>query len=125
MQKQGATSCVGCQTTSCGRFLQNGYKHCGRCVPCLVRRAAFKAAGFTDTTEYCYKNLGKKDAQHARFDDVRSVGMAVREVEADGLERWLGMSLSTVLLGDVASLEAMIGRALGELKALLQDYGVM
>lgn len=29
------------QTTSCGRFKQFGYSHCGRCVPCQVRRAAF------------------------------------------------------------------------------------
>lgn len=112
------------QTTSCGRFLQNGYKHCGRCVPCLVRRAAFISAGVEDTTVYRYKNLGKNDAQHAGFDDVRSVAMAVSEVQTDGLESWLGMSLSTALLGDVCALESMVGRGLDELKGLLNKYGV-
>lgn len=75
------------ETTSCGRYLIHGHTHCGRCVPCLVRRAAFLAAGMTDDTEYVYSDLGSDDEQHARFDDVRSVAMALAEVEADGLER--------------------------------------
>ena len=112
------------QTTSCGRYLIHGHTHCGRCVPCLVRRAAFHAAGMTDGTKYVYSDLGRDDEQHARFDDVRSVAMALAEVEADGLERWLGIALSTTLLGNVAPLQAMVERGLNELGALLKSYGV-
>ena len=112
------------QTTSCGRYLIHGHTHCGRCVPCLVRRAAFRAAGMTDGTKYVYSNLGRDDDDHAGFDDVRSVAMALAEVDADGLERWLGTALSTTLLGDVASLQAMVGRGLAELGTLLKFYGV-
>jgi len=112
------------QTTSCGRYLIHGHTHCGRCVPCLVRRAAFRASGMTDTTKYVYKDLGRDDDDHAGFDDVRSVAMALAEVDADGLERWLGTALSTALLGDVAPYQAMIGRGLKELEALLKSYGV-
>ncbi len=112
------------ETTSCGRFKQFGYKHCGRCVPCLVRRAAFRTAGMKDTTEYVYKNLGRKEKDYAGFDDVRSVAMAVGEVKADGLERWLGTALSTTLLGDVTPLQLMVGRGLEELGSLLKFYGV-
>lgn len=111
-------------TTSCGRYLQHGYKHCGRCVPCLVRRAAFYSAGFEDKTKYVYANLGKDDSDYAGFDDVRAVAMALAEVDADGLESWLGASLSTALLGDVSKLENMVGRGLKELGALLKYYGV-
>ena len=112
------------QTTSCGRYLRHGHTHCGRCVPCLVRRAAFRASGMTDTTKYVYKNLGRDDDKHAGFDDVRSVAMALAEVDADGLERWLGTAVSTALLGDVAPHQAMVGRGLKELAALLKSYGV-
>ncbi|MDZ4851675.1 MAG: Qat anti-phage system QueC-like protein QatC [Pirellulaceae bacterium] len=28
--------------------------HCGRCVPCIIRRAAFKQSGFNDLTAYQY-----------------------------------------------------------------------
>ena len=111
-------------TTSCGRYLQYGYKHCGRCVPCLVRRAAFCAAAMNDTTEYKFKDLGRDDEDYAGFDDVRSVAMALAEVKNDGLERWLGTALSTTLLGDVAPLQAMVGRGLDELGSLLKFYGV-
>jgi 7-cyano-7-deazaguanine synthase in queuosine biosynthesis len=112
------------RTTSCGRYLQNGFKHCGRCVPCLVRRAAFRASGIDDNTTYVYNDLGRDDARHARFDDVRSIAMALSEVNADGLEKWLGTALSTTLMGDVEALQAMVGRGLNELGALLTFHGV-
>jgi len=112
------------KTTSCGRFLQHGYKHCGRCVPCLVRRAAFRAAGMKDTTTYVYSDLGRDDDAYAGFDDVRSVAMALAEVKTEGVEAWLGTALSTAQLGDVAPLQAMVGRGLDELGALLEFYGV-
>lgn len=112
------------ETTSCGRYLIFGHTHCGRCVPCMVRRAAFLSANMLDKTKYVYKNLGRDDKHHAGFDDVRSVAMAAIEVESNGLEKWLGTALSTALLGDVTDLEAMVGRSLKELKMLLQTYGV-
>ena len=113
-----------CNTTSCGRYLQYGYKHCGRCVPCLVRRAAFRAAKINDTTKYVFNDLGRDDLDYAGFDDVRAVAMAVAEVKADGLERWIGTSLSTTLLGDVTAMQSMVNRGLSELAALLKHYGV-
>jgi hypothetical protein len=112
------------QTTSCGRYLIHGHTHCGRCIPCLVRRAAFRAASMKDGTKYVYTELGRDDHQHGAFDDVRSVAMALAEVEADGIERWLGTALSTTLLGDVAPLQAMVGRSLNELASLLKSHGV-
>ena len=59
-------------TTSCGRYKRFGYRHCGRCVPCLIRRAAFNAWGVGDKTEYVYADLSPDDAEHARYDDVKS-----------------------------------------------------
>ena len=113
-----------CNTTSCGRFKQFGYRHCGRCVPCLVRRAAFRSARIKDTTEYVYVDLGRDDPDHAGFDDVRSVAMALAEVKANGLETWIGTALSTSLLGDIGALQTMIGRGLDELGSLFKYYGV-
>jgi hypothetical protein len=112
------------QTTSCGRFRKYGYTHCGRCVPCLVRRAAFRASGLTDETKYKYVDLGRDDSDYAAFDDVRSVAMALAEVNSDGLEAWIGSSLSTALLGDVGALEQMAGRGLNELGSLFKFHGV-
>ena len=68
------------QTTSCGRFKQYGYKHCGRCVPCLVRRAAFYSWSGRDLTYYKYNNIARDDKNNAGFDDVRSVLIGIRRV---------------------------------------------
>lgn len=114
----------GFRTTSCGRYLIHGHTHCGRCIPCLVRRAAFRAARMKDRTKYVYAELGVDDKQHAAFDDVRSVAMALAEVKADGIERWLGTAVSTTLLGDVAPLQSMVERSLKELASLLKFHGV-
>lgn len=111
-------------STSCGRFQRYNYKHCGRCVPCQIRRASFLRWGISDSTPYEYKHLGKNDRDHAAFDDVRSVAMAIAEVRAGGLDEWLGVSLSSTLLDDVAPLRAMLERGLEELAALHQAHGV-
>ncbi len=112
------------ETTSCGRFKQFGYTHCGRCLPCLVRRAAFLKWGETDLTDYVYQNLGRKDDDHAGFDDVRAAAMAVAEVKASSLEKWVGPALSTVLLDNTDDLQAAIGRGLNEIESLLIAHGV-
>jgi hypothetical protein len=82
------------ETTSCGRFKYYGYKHCGRCVPCLIRRAAFHAWNVPDRTKYVYDDLSLNDPAHAGFDDVRAAAMAVAEVAEIGIDEWLGVSLS-------------------------------
>jgi 7-cyano-7-deazaguanine synthase in queuosine biosynthesis len=110
--------------TSCGRFQRFSYRHCGRCVPCQVRRAAFLEWGVRDTTRYVYESLGKEDGEHAGFDDVRSVAMAIGQVETEGLESWLGPTLNSLILRDVRGLKALVQRGLDELKSLHQAYGV-
>ena len=52
------------ESTSCGRFQRYGYRHCGRCVPCQVRRAAFLKWGTADSTDYVYSDLGRRDEDH-------------------------------------------------------------
>ena len=112
------------RSTSCGRFQRYNYTHCGRCVPCQVRRAAFMAWGVPDETTYVYRPLGRADGDHAGFDDVRSVALALATVEADGLDAWLGPALSSPMIGDRSALRAMVQRGLAELRALHQAYGV-
>ncbi len=112
------------RSTSCGRFLRFNYRHCGRCVPCQVRRAAFIAWGVQDTTPYVYGPLGRNDGDHAAFDDVRSVALALAKTGTAGIDTWLGSALSYPSIHDRAELKAMIQRGLDELRALHQSYGV-
>jgi 7-cyano-7-deazaguanine synthase in queuosine biosynthesis len=110
-------------STSCGRF-QRKYRHCGRCVPCQVRRAAFLRWGVDDTTKYIYKALGKKNDNHALFDDVRAVAIALVTINTGSLDAWLGNALYTPMIQNRAALTDMIRRSMAELKALHAAYGV-
>jgi 7-cyano-7-deazaguanine synthase in queuosine biosynthesis len=111
-------------STSCGRFQRFNYTHCGRCVPCQIRRASFLRWGHNDPTEYYFHDIGKPDADHAAFDDVRSVAIARYEIEESGLDRWLGPTLSSPAFTDPASSLAMIARGMDELGALHRAFGV-
>jgi hypothetical protein len=112
------------RTTSCGRFKRYGYKHCGRCVPCLIRRASFTHWGVVDRTPYKYKSLTKDDNERARYDDVRAAAVAVAEVKQDGLEAWLGASLSSPLLQDKDALRQVARRGLDEVARFLQTQKI-
>ncbi len=111
-------------TTSCGRFGIFGYRHCGRCVPCLIRRAAFHSWGISDTTGYVYDDLSKGDSNHAQFDDVRSAAVAVAESKAEGFDRWIRPRLLVPSLGDATSYKEVVLRGLDELSTLLTAAGV-
>jgi len=106
-------------STSCGRFKTYSYQHCGRCVPCLVRRAAFEKWRGADATVYRFDDLGRDEPEYAGFDDVRSVMMAIGESKAVGVHRWLGATLSSALVRNKDPLREVAGRGLRELEALM------
>jgi hypothetical protein len=111
-------------TTSCGRYARNAYTHCGRCVPCLIRRASFQKWKKKDKTKYVYEDLSKADSNHAGFDDVRSAGMAIEAVRLDGLAAWIGSSLDSALISDPAPYSETVSRGLTELAKFLKKVGV-
>ncbi|HEV2691853.1 MAG TPA: Qat anti-phage system QueC-like protein QatC [Verrucomicrobiae bacterium] len=113
------------QSTSCGRFARMNYKHCGRCVPCLIRRAALHSYGLTDTTTYIYHDLSKNDPDHKRFDDVQAACSAVILVKNGSLRKWVGGALSSAQLGDCTQYEALLGRGIQELDAFLTSSGAL
>jgi hypothetical protein len=112
------------QSTSCSRFKQYGYKHCGRCVPCLVRRASFEQWKGVDRTVYRYEALGRDDPDYAGFDDVRSALMAIMESKRLGVKRWLGATLSSRLIDNKDALRGVAQRGLDEMGVLLAKLKV-
>lgn len=111
-------------STSCGRYMRNGYRHCGRCVPCLIRRASFHAWRQPDQTDYVYADLSRDHPDYSGFDDVRSAAMAVAEVRDDGLDRWLGTAVSTTVIGNTAPYRNVVARGLEEVGRFLDAVGV-
>jgi 7-cyano-7-deazaguanine synthase in queuosine biosynthesis len=104
------------QTYSCGKGKRaNG--QCGRCVPCLIRRASFHAAGMRDGTPYL--NDLRASSQH---DDVLAARHAVAAHAGDDpadLGRWVARA--GPLPADAATRTLTVdavGRGLAELGAL-------
>jgi hypothetical protein len=111
-------------STSCGRYRVFKYRHCGRCVPCQIRRASFLHAQLGDRTDYVFKDLGKNDADHRAFDDVRSVALAIAEIAVGDLETWLGAAMSWCSGGERIEFQTMIARGLAELAKLHKKHQV-
>jgi 7-cyano-7-deazaguanine synthase in queuosine biosynthesis len=111
-------------STSCGRFQRFKYTHCGRCVPCQIRRASFLAWGEPDSTTYVYENLSIHSGDFAEFDDVQAVSMARLTRGDGGLDAWLGPALSYPHIAGRDNLRAMLDRGLKELGLLHDKYGL-
>ncbi len=112
------------QSTSCGRYQRYKFTHCGRCLPCQIRRAAFLRWGQPDSTSYVFGPLGQQDESHAAFDDVRSVASAVSMVQTHGLDRWLGATLASVPVEVREDTRSMLKRGIRELEELHKNLGV-
>jgi hypothetical protein len=77
-----------------------------------------------DSTAYVYSDLGRNDRDHAAFDDVRSVAMALANVKHDGLESWLGPALAPLHGVDIELAKGLIQRGLDELEHLHMTYTI-
>lgn len=112
---------------SCGRGGRK-YRHCGRCLPCLVRRGAFlRWTGdvAADTTWYEHPNNSPNPAaDFAASDDVMQARKAVRLVAQKGVERWIGPSITSAHVDDVAVYRRVAEEGLLEIQEFLQAVGV-
>lgn len=111
-------------TTSCGRFRTYNRTHCGRCVPCMVRKAAFLRWGPTsDRTTYRFDNLSNSGKSNA--DDPMAVAVAVLTGRNGGIDKLLGATLSFASLTERSSYRLMLGNGLNELASLLERDGLL
>lgn len=109
-------------STSCGKYQRHGLRHCGECVPCLVRRAAFIRAGLKDETEngYCVESLKGSSSQ-----DVAAAAMACIEVQKYGIEKFVKSALSFSDPAQKNEYMSVVSRGLEEIRTLLVEYEVL
>lgn len=110
-------------TTSCGRFRTYNRTHCGRCLPCMVRKAAMQKWGMNDTTAYRYSSLANSAKGNA--DDPMAVACAVLAIERQGIDNFLGAALTFADDSDRPQYRGVIERGIAELAALLQKDGLL
>jgi hypothetical protein len=108
------------RSTSCGRYARNAFQHCGRCVPCLIRRAAFRHWGERDRTGYRFGRLSTKDKEHAFYDDVRSMAMALERVRQDGVDELLSSCLDSRAVPSTQPYRDVIERSVQEIAAFFR-----
>lgn len=106
-------------STSCGRFRTYNRQHCGRCVPCLIRRAAFLAwEPESDTTDYRFPSVVGSDKSGGP-DDPMAVALAVLDAKQRGLDRFLGGTLTFASIEERPGYRRVLKQGLAELEAVL------
>ena len=106
-------------STSCGRFRTYNRQHCGRCVPCMIRKSAFHAWGPSkDSTHYVFERLADSEKKSGP-DDPMAAALAVLSVRDKGLDGFLGASLAFAPPEERAAYRAMLMSGFSELEALL------
>lgn len=84
---------IASETVSCGKWKRTG-EQCGRCVPCLIRRAAFHRAGMADGTPYQARgrDLHWFFEHDEDPDDLMAMLLAARRVPTMDVDRWIAMT---------------------------------
>lgn len=110
------------ESTSCGKYQRHNLTHCGECIPCLVRRAAFLKAGMRDTTAKGYR---RDKLAHSKSKDVAAAAVAYLRYKDEGIRRFAGGSLAFASHSDREQYEGVVARGMDELGKLLSIHGVI
>lgn len=81
--KKTAKNTMSCSHPDAGRWQGESPGHCGRCVPCLIRRGALKAGMGTDDTAYKIPDLAAapRNSETAEGTDIRSFQVAIARLK--------------------------------------------
>lgn len=105
---------------SCGKYRRYGYKHCGTCVPCLVRRAAYIKAGMDDNSRKGYVR------EHIiSTPDVSAVATSYTKYKTHGIKILTGGHLSFASHDSRVEYENVIARGMDELGVLLERHNIL
>lgn len=109
-------------STSCAKYQHHNLTHCGECLPCLVRRAAFLEAQLPDTTDGGYL-CDKLSCSKSK--DVAAAASAYLRYQDEGIRRFVGSSVLFVSHSEREKYEDVVARGMDELGKLLSSHGVI
>ncbi len=112
-------------TVSCSNWKRKG-KQCGRCVPCIIRRAAFASMGFCESNVYLYENLATVLKDEGNRDDLFALISAINRVSDKTVISWLldsGPLSSNKEVRD--KYKKVFIKGLNEVKIYLKDEGLI
>jgi hypothetical protein len=117
---------ISCSSVTKARFKRLRPGHCGHCAPCLIRRAAIRAAFENDPTTYTLANLAAKplDGRRAESEHVRSFQLMARRLsKTPGIEDILVHKpgpLSDYAAAEIAEYAGVFRRGIEEVGAILK-----
>jgi 7-cyano-7-deazaguanine synthase in queuosine biosynthesis len=116
---------VSCSSFTKARWEKKGWRHCGHCVPCLIRRAALLAAKMPDPTSYTLENLTGKNhpSDHAEGEHIRSFQLAIHRLNRNRAAAPILVQKAGSLADrpeEIKDFAEMYCRGLGEVEKLLQ-----
>lgn len=79
------------ETISCSNWKRKG-QQCGRCVPCLIRRAAIAKAGMKEPAHYLYQDLKTVLANEKARDDIFALISAIKQAPKRSSRSWIADS---------------------------------
>lgn len=113
------------RTVSCGKWKRTG-QQCGRCVPCLIRRASFHASGIPDSTLYRRMDLRRVYEDGIEGDDLLALMLAVNKSRRGNTNAWLSLSGPLPeLADDRTQYRGVFQRGLHEVGAYLESQGLL
>lgn len=115
------------ETVSCGKWKRT-HQQCGKCVPCIIRRASFHSAGMVDDTRYNSKGQDLttviKDV-NAR-DDLMAMILAARRLPTEDVGKWVRQSGPLPLNRQIRNdLFGVASRGMGEVRSYLGSIGLL
>lgn len=111
-------------STSCGRFAHYKMTQCGRCVPCLVRRAAYLQAMIPDATAYYFMNL-KNAGGGSHPNDIGAMAMCCLKSHKPNFSAEISGSFTFATKEDRLSYVNVYKRGLAEVERFLHSQNVI
>lgn len=124
---QESLSILAAETVSCGKW-KRSHQQCGKCVPCIIRRASFYAAGIPDTTKYHAngKDLTTVIRDAKARDDLMAMILAARRLPVENVARWVSQTGPLPLRRQARDeLFSVATRGMEEVRGYLESQGLV
>lgn len=92
-------------------------RHCGYCLPCVIRRASIKRSGLIDSTDYRYEKFNQGDTAKM---NLNSYKLGIEKF--DKKFSFLAIQKAGPIKSDIKKYSELYTRGIKELKDFLGDY---
>jgi 7-cyano-7-deazaguanine synthase in queuosine biosynthesis len=119
--KENLEKTMSCSHPDSGRMLrETTTRHCGYCLPCIIRRAAIRRAGFNDPSNY--RCLSLRETKTARI-NLNSYNIGLKKFVPE--HSFLKIQNSGPITDDILRYADLYCRGINELNELLEEINAL